>query len=133
VVRPGTVATVAFAMFAFSLYGVTAAFGVSPVPLLAWATGFATSVLVGSQVFALVGLAREGTSVRIPGSWSPMWLMLGIFAAKFVLGFANGVGSQVVHELWFIAVASTVFGLLSGGFAARAVCVHRFANAAQAA
>lgn len=133
VVRPSTVATVALAMLVFSLYGVTAAFGAVALPLLAWAVGYTASVLVGSEVFAPRGLAREGTSVRVPGSWLPMGLLLGIFAAKFTLGFARGIGSPIVHESWFIGTASAALGVLSGGFAARAIALHRFAKSASAA
>jgi hypothetical protein len=130
VVRPGTLATLALAMLALSVYGVTAAFGANVVPVLAWAAGFAASVFVAGPVFAPRGLAREGRGVRVPGSWLPLGLMVGIFAAKFVLGYATGVQAHMVHEAWFIATASAVFGLLSGAFAARAAAVHRFVRSA---
>lgn len=130
VVQPGTLAKVALGMLVLSLYGVTAAFGPHLVPVLAWATGFAASVFVAGPVFAPRGLAREGRAVRVPGSWLPLGLMVGIFAAKFVLGYATGVDANVVHEAWFIAAASALFGLLSGAFAARATAVHRFVRTA---
>jgi hypothetical protein len=130
VVRPGTLVKVAAAMLAFSLYGVAAAFGAHLVPVLAWAAGFAAAVLLGDALFAPRGLAREGSAVRVPGSWLPLGLMLGIFTAKFALGFATGVGSPVIGQAWFMAAASAVFGLLTGAFAARAVAVHRFVRAA---
>lgn len=133
VIQPGTLAKVALAMLALSLYGVTAAFGAHVVPVLAWAAGFAAAVFVAGPVFAPRGLAREGQAVRVPGSWLPLGLMVGIFAAKFVLGYATGVDAHVVHEVWFIAAASAVFGLLSGAFAARATAVHRFVRTAPAA
>ncbi|MBV8033544.1 DUF6622 family protein [Roseateles sp.] len=130
VVQPGTLAKVALAMLALSLYGVTAAFGAHLVPVLAWAAGFATAAFVAGPVFAPQGLAREGSAVRVPGSWLPLGLMVSIFAARFVLGYATGVDAHMVHEAWFIAVASAVFGLLSGAFAARATAVHRFMRSA---
>jgi hypothetical protein len=34
-----------------------------------------------------------------------------------------------VQATWFVVLASAVFGLLSGSFAARAWAVHRFAQA----
>lgn len=129
VVRPATVVTVASAMFAFSLWGVASAFGAVPMALLAWAAGYATSVLAAGTRLAPQDMAREGERVRVPGSWLPLALMLGIFAAKFVLGFARGVGAHVLEEAWFIAGTSAMLGALSGGFAARAVAVHRFASA----
>jgi len=120
-------------MLGLSLYGVMSAFGASLTPVLAWAAGFAAAVLLGGPVFAPRGLAQEGNAVRMPGSWLPLWLMVGIFSAKFALGFATGVGAHVVHEAWFIAAVSAALGLFSGAFAARATAVHRFVRAAHAA
>ena len=133
VVQPGTLAKLALGMLALSLYGVVSAFGAGLVPVLAWAAGFAASVFLAGPVVAPRGLAREGNAVRMPGSWLPMGLMVGIFVAKFALGFATGVGAHVVQELWFIAAMSAVLGLLSGAFAARATAVHRFVRNAVAA
>lgn len=130
VVQPATLARLALAMLGLSLYGVTAAFGAQATPVFAWALGFVAAVLVGGPVFAPRGLAKEGRAVRVPGSWQPMGLMVGIFVAKFALGFAAGTGAHVVHETWFIAAMSATFGLLSGAFAARAMAVHRFVRAA---
>lgn len=126
VVEPGAMARVALAMLAFSLYGVTTAFGPQPLPVLAWAAGFAGAVFLGGPVLAPRGLSRDGEAVRLPGSWLPLALMVGIFVAKFALGFASGVGAHVVQEAWFIAVVSAVLGTFSGAFAARALAVQRF-------
>lgn len=131
-VRPQTLARLAAAMLALSLYGVASAFGAHALPLLAWAVGLTAVLVLGQRVLAPRLLAREGAAVRLQGSWLPLALMLGIFAAKFVLGFAAGVGSPVVHEAWFVAAASLTFGLLSGAFAARATAVHRLASVAAA-
>ena len=130
VVRPGMLAKVALAMLALSLYGVTTAFGAHMVPVLAWAVAFAAAVFIGGPLFAPRGLAKEGAAVRMPGSWVPMGLMLGIFMTKFGLGFATGMGAHVLQEVWFIAAMSAVLGLFSGAFAARATAVHRFVRAA---
>lgn len=131
VVEPGAMVRMAVAMMGFSLYGVTAAFGAGPVPVLAWAVGFVAALALGAPVLAPRGLVREGHAVRVPGSWLPLALMVGIFAAKFALGFATGVHAPVVQQAWFMALASTVFGLFSGAFAARAMAVHRFVQAAR--
>lgn len=130
VVQPLTLVKVAAGMLALSLYGVMAAFGAHLLPVLAWVVGIAATVLLGGAVFAPRGLSREGAAVRVPGSWLPLGLMLGIFTAKFALGFASGVGAPVLEQAWFIAAMSAVFGLFSGAFAARAVAVQRFVSAA---
>ena len=133
VVRPGMLAKIALAMLALSLYGVTTAFGAHIVPVLSWALGFAAVVVIGGPLLAPRGMAREGAAVRMPGSWVPLGLMLGIFMTKFGLGFATGVGAHVLQEAWFIAAVSAVLGLFSGAFAARATAVHRFVRTSRAA
>lgn len=132
VVQPGTPARVAAAMLALSLYGVVASFGAGVLPVLAWMLGFAASLGLGGPVLAPRGLAREGGAVRVPGSWLPLGLMLGIFMARFALGFATGIGAPFVHQAWFVALMSVALGGFSGAFAARAVAVHRFVRATPA-
>jgi hypothetical protein len=132
-VKPGALVAVALAMFGFSLYGVVNAFGAEPLALVLWALGYAIAAVLGARHFASRGLTAVGASVRIPGSWAPLGLMLGIFAAKFVLGFATSVHSPLLHQIGFVAVMSFVLGTLSGGFGARAVAVHRCAAASASA
>ena len=130
VVAPGSLAVLASAMCCLSLYGVVAAFGIEAVPVALWSTGVVVSVALGEKAFGPRDMAGApgSASVRVPGSWLPLGLMMGIFVAKFALGFAAGVGSGVVRQLWFVATSSLVLGLLSGGFAARALAVRRFAG-----
>lgn len=130
----GMVTGIALGMLGLSLYGVIAAFGARPAPLAAWSLGMAVSVVFGRSVLGPRGLvALSASRVQVPGSWLPGVLMMGIFAAKFVLGFAKGVGSPLVAAPGFVAGASFVFGLLSGAFTARAVVVHQFMRDAQRA
>lgn len=129
-VKPGTLVAVALAMFGFSLYGVVKAFGDEPLALMLWAAGYAVAAVIGARHFASRGLVAMGASVHVPGSWVPLGLMLGIFAAKFVLGFATSVHSPLLHQVGFVATMSFMLGALSGGFGARAVAVHRCATAA---
>ena len=84
-----------------------------------------------------IGPARLGGLGLTPAEFwaltpAELALMLGIFADKFVLGVAAGVGSPVVHEAWFVAAASLSLGLFSGAFAARAAAVRRAVSAAAA-
>ena len=132
-VKPGTLVAIALAMLGLSLSGVVRLFGTEPLALLLWAAGYAVAVILGTKHFASRGLVAVGTSVRVPGSWVPLALLLAIFAAKFVLGFAAGVHSPLLQHIAFIAAMSAVLGALSGGFGARAVAVHRCATATNAA
>lgn len=132
-VKPGTMVAIALAMFGLSLSGVIRAFGAEPLVLLLWASGYALAVVVGARHFAARGLTVVGSAVRMPGSWIPMLLILGVFTAKFALGFLSGVRSPLLHSFGFVSAMSSVLGALSGGFGARAVAVHRSVTAAGAA
>jgi len=129
-VRPTAVAGTALAMWGFSLYGVVAAFGAVGWALGLWAAGYAGVAFMGTRLIASGSMAVVGSSVRIPGSWVPLALMLGIFTAKFALGMAASVHSPVLQSAGFVAVMSAVLGALSGGFGARAMAVHRVARSA---
>jgi len=128
-VKPSVLVAIALAMFGLSLYGVVSAFGADPLALLSWAKGYALAVTLGARYLAPRGLEAVGTSVRVPGSWVPLALLMAIFAAKFALGFAAGMHSPLLHNAVFIVGMSAVLGALSGGFGARALAVHRCANA----
>ncbi|MDZ7812266.1 MAG: DUF6622 family protein [Ideonella sp.] len=129
VVKPAVLLSVASGLLVYSAWGVASAFGVQPAPLLAWAVGLSAALGLLVRWVAPQGLVRQGRAVQVPGSWLPMALLLSIFLAKFVLGMANGLGASFVQATWFVVLASAVFGLLSGSFAARAWAVHRFARA----
>jgi hypothetical protein len=131
-VAPNTSSIVALAMLALSLYGVVAAFGVSALPLAAWALGVSLCAAFGRSLFGPRGLQRAESAVRMPGSWLPLVLMMGIFLAKFVLGFATAVHHPVVAQPWFPVLSSLAFGLLSGAFTARALAVMAFVRSTEA-
>ncbi|WP_370670993.1 DUF6622 family protein [Hydrogenophaga palleronii] len=129
-VTPRTLALIALAMLGFSLYGVLAAFGAGLLPLLGWALGF---VLVLGPGRSLVGprdmqAVPGAAAVRVPGSWLPFFLMMGIFAVKFVLGYGRAMHLPLVQQAAFVAGASAVLGVCSGAFAARALTVFLFAH-----
>ena len=131
-VAPQTASIVALAMLSLSLYGVVAAFGVAAMPLAAWALGVGVCAAFGRSLFGPRGLQRAESAVRMPGSWLPLALMMGIFLAKFLLGFATATHHPVISQSWFPVVASLAFGLLSGAFTARALAVVAFVRSATA-
>lgn len=132
VVRPGTAAVLAAAFLAFSLYGVTAAFGLEPAALAAWSAGIAAALATGDRVFVPRGLAHADGGIRVPGSWTPLTLMMTIFAVKTALGFAFALRWPVAHAVWFESLAAFTLGLASGGFTARAAALRRFASRREA-
>lgn len=127
-VTPLTMGAIALAMLGVSLVGVVGAFGLKMAPLLSWAVGV---TVVGGLCRSVLGprdMQAVPGDVRVPGSWVPAGLLLGIFMAKFFLGFATGMGLSIVRQPGFMLAASGVFGAFSGAFAARALVVYRFAR-----
>ncbi|MBS0320433.1 MAG: hypothetical protein JSR18_07830 [Proteobacteria bacterium] len=129
-VRPPVSLATSLGLAAYSLWGVTGAFPGSALPLAGWVVGTGIAVTMGARWLAPKGVAYlpERDRVVIPGSWTPMVLILGIFAVKFWLGFAAGTGAPVPPHSAAAACAGVVLGALSGGFTVRALTVWRARN-----
>lgn len=122
------------AMLALSLNGVVTTFGLHAIDLLAWGLGWAAALAAGALLALPTGIARSasGAGVRLPGSWWPLVLMLGIFFIKYAVTVALVRTPQLASQLAFAAGASLVYGLLSGAFFARALRVRQALRAAPA-
>jgi hypothetical protein len=129
-VRPSALAAISAAMFGFSLYGVVSAFGADAVTLGVWLLAYTGAAVGGALCISPAGMTKVGSHVRVPGSWWPMVLIMGIFTAKFALGYAASVHAAVLHNASFIVAMSAALGLLSGGFGARTLAVRRFVQSA---
>ena len=90
---------------------------VSPGAQLAWLVAVAASVFLGRGVFGPSAVTRVpgSTTIRLAGSWLPLALMLGIFAAKFIVGVVEGTRLPVGQAPWFAPVVSFFLGTLNGG------------------
>lgn len=131
-VTPGVQIGVAIGFLVYSLWGVANAFG-SAISLLLWGLGVLLSVSLLQRLFVPPGLARSELPFRVvvAGSWVPLLLIMGIFVARFLIGFAQGAQLPLATHPLFSPVLSMGLGLLSGGFAARAIAVRRFARQSQ--
>ena len=112
-------------------WGVQNAFGLSASPLLAWATGLLISLAL-VRWSGWPGQARAETGAyRVPGSWLPLVLMLGIFAGKVAVGLTLAVNPALAHSAGFAMVFSALFGALSGAFVGRSlniICSRQSSN-----
>jgi hypothetical protein len=70
---------------------------------------------------ARVHYQRELGKFQIPGSWIPLVLMMTVFLARFVLGVTSAVNPALVASGAFVGTVSSILGLCSGLFAARAI------------
>ena len=91
---------------------------------------YALTVVVATKRMSRAGMVAVGGVVRVPGSWVPLALLMGIFAVKFALGVAAGIRSPLLDDPAVVAAASASLGLLGGGFGARAMAVHGVARTA---
>lgn len=73
----------------------------------------------------MVVFLPETRAYRIPGSWAPLTLMMGIFVCKYILGALTALASPVLGQAWFAPCIGLTLGLLGGGLAARAIAFIR--------
>ncbi|MEZ5728472.1 MAG: DUF6622 family protein [Burkholderiaceae bacterium] len=124
-VAPATVLAIAVAMAVYSGWSIVANFGLAPLAVTGWLAGFGLAAAIGARWFSQRGLSYDATSGRVhmPGSWLPMVLILGIFATRATLGTAAAIGMPITAASPLAAPLAGALGLLSGGFAARAIAV----------
>jgi hypothetical protein len=113
-------------MIVLSVGGVLSSFGAHPVPLIAWVIGFAAAIGLNQAIRAPRGVTYDPATSRfiVPGSWTPLALMMAIYFAKYTVGATTALHPEVVASAGFEAVLSTLFGLLSGTFFARFLCIR---------
>jgi hypothetical protein len=117
------------AMIFLSLYGTVSAFGPSPVVLGAWlAAGAVVACLVVLRP-APFGTAYDSVSrhYAMPGSWLPLFVILGIFCTKYAVGVTLAMQPTMAHHAFFATLVGMLYGLFSGFFAGRALRLLRLA------
>jgi hypothetical protein len=109
-------------MVALSLTGVLSAFGQVPIALVAWVIGlFVTSRLCGSLVGAKGAVwLPETKCYRVPGSWIPVTLIVGVFVTKYAGGAALAIHPAFAADTAFAVALSLVYGVFAGLFWGRA-------------
>lgn len=123
------------AMTGLALWGVQSAFAATGhlAALLAlWAVCAAIALAVGSRLAPPAGTRWHAAarSAHLPGSWVPMGLILAVFLMKYGIGVQLAMEPPLAHDMGFALVVTALYGLLSGFFAARALCVLRLARGA---
>lgn len=118
------------AMGALALWGVDSAFngtGRLAALLAVWAVCYAIALVPGLRWPQRQGVHYDPATgrFRLPGSWLPMALILGIFSLKYVIGVQLAIEPPIAHDAAFAYTVSAVYGLLSGVLAARTARVLR--------
>lgn len=121
------------AMGALALWGVLSAFGefgatARLAELLTLWIGCGAAVLaVGARGTPPAGTLYDAGARRfhLPGSWVPLALILAVFLMKYVIGVQLALEPSLAHDAGFAFTVTTLYGGLSGLFAARTLRVLR--------
>lgn len=118
------------AMLGLALWGVQSAFGAGghlPALLLLWAACFGALAAWGRHGAAPAGTVWDAATrrFRLPGSWMPMALILGIFLLKYGIGVQLALEPALARHTGFALAVTALYGLLSGWLAARTLRVLR--------
>jgi hypothetical protein len=124
-------------MGGLALWGVQSAFGASGrlAELLAlWAACYAALLALGTRLSPPAGAAYDAATrtFTLPGSWVPLGLILAVFLMKYGIGVQLAMEPALARESGFAFGVTTLYGLLSGLFAARTLRVLRLARPAAA-
>jgi hypothetical protein len=120
-------------MVALSLSGIQSSFGLKPLPVAAWASGLMVVTLIAYKVFPPKGISLNAgdNTFYIPGSWTPLAVIMAIFFTKYLFAVMQGFGAGAAGGHVTVAALSLAYGCFSGYFCARAVslaAVTRRAN-----
>lgn len=121
-------------MFILAASGVVSAFGDSGAGMLALLV-FATGALLAGLWIASRKSSdgsRYDAGLRqftLPGSAWPLALIMGIFLTKYAVGASLGMHPELARHTAFALGVSSLYGVFSGVFAARAVRLWRLALA----
>ena len=109
-------------MVALSLAGVQSSFGFNLVPVALWAGGLALVTLIGHMFFrdTQVVFHRTTNAFYIPGSWTPLIVIMAIFFTKYVVAVMHALKIDAANSPAFAMALSLAYGCFSGYFAARA-------------
>jgi len=111
------------AMLALSLFGVLTTFGPGTLALACWfgalSLGAAPGLFLGSSKG--VSYSTETQTLKQPGSWAPLFLMMAIFFTKYIVGATLAQHPGMRELPGFVGAASAAYGFWSGIFLGRTV------------
>jgi len=109
---------------AYSLYGVAMASHGSAVALAVWLVAVSAAFLLTRLSPPSGAVSETASTVRVPGSWMPMVVIVGLFAARYAYNVMLAMHPEVLHSASFMAMFSALFGFLGGLLLSRSVLLH---------
>ena len=119
-------------MSGLSLWGMASAFRNSSRfegVLLVWAVGalLMVALLASRRPKAGASWHPDTASFRLPGSWVPMALILGIFLTKYIVGVDLAMQPALAQDATYSLIVGGLYGLFGGTFIGRAASLCRLA------
>jgi hypothetical protein len=113
-------------LIALSLSGVFRAFGHAPVALGGWGAGLGAALVFVRHAVAVRGASwsQATRTLRVPGSWLPLVLIVGLFAIKYFAGASLALHPALAHDAAFGGACSFAYGAFGGTFLARALSLR---------
>lgn len=121
------------AMIMLSLGSMASSFSHSPhfaSMMVAWLSG-ATAAIVIAMAIATPADTRYDRATRtfsLPGSWTPLLLIVAIFLTRYVVNVELAMQPSLINDPSYTLVTGALYGLFSGIFAARALRLWRLAG-----
>jgi hypothetical protein len=111
-----------FIMIILSVSGVLSAFSQVALVCVTWVVGFFVSLRLAREVMAVRGASwlPEARNFRVPGSFVPLTLILGLFVTKYVVGVVLAINPELAANIRVAIALSLVYGAFAGLFWARA-------------
>ena len=116
------------AMLVLSAYGAISVFGTQPAVAAAWGAGLTIALIVAHGINGgPSGLVRDPSSgaVVVPGSWTPLALMMAIFFTKFGVGVTLAMSPLVKSQPTFWVPVCIAYGVFGGMFLSRGMKILR--------
>ncbi|KHK50190.1 tat pathway signal sequence [Ralstonia sp. A12] len=108
----------------YSFYGVVMASHGSALALVAWLTAIAAAFLLTRLVPPSGAVSESAATVRVPGSWVPMVVILSLFTARYAYNVMLAIHPDVLQSASFMTLFSALFGFLGGLLLSRSVLLH---------
>ena len=109
-------------MIALSLSSVLSSFSLVALACVTWVVGFFVSLVLAGEVMAVRGASwsPQERHFRVPGSFVPLTLIVGLFVIKYVAGVVLAINPSLAGNIRAVIVLSLVYGAFAGLFWARA-------------
>ena len=109
-------------MMVLSLSAVLNSFTQVPLALVAWLAGLWLALSVAAEAMAVRGASWSPAArcFRIPGSWRPMTMILGLFVIKYVAGICLAINPSLAASTLVTTLLSLTYGTFAGLFWSRA-------------